>query len=715
MPIVRQALGSRFIVTSTIRRLQSTVNSSRLNLTKLNNTDGVSPIENQHNEQANEYTNQSHGFTRQNRAAAHPATLLKNKLTSELRKNNSSLLEIFNTFKMGVNEVCEENDNPEYFQKTFGLNKPLADLLTKSSNTNDADIDPYQILDTMCQLQVARSEHFEIVMDYFLKNGKFQDILALWVRYLQTITENPYSLNNKVEFKTAKGNNAYMNPHAKNLAITAVSYILLLENKPSLETLYDLLRLDKSLGQKIPFTSMKEVIDRELPEQYKVTASEGFNVLLKIFSKSDKEWFLRHIDNSLQVKKIDDLYHSYTYVKEDLDADILTRFMDKYTAFNQFDKTISIFNELKDQFKDNKSFQNRLLIAVGRLDSNINNVTSTNKLNRVLAVWNSIVKPSNPDASSYAALITALNDSGNFEHFKTVWSRDIPENIKENSEVKEAYLLSLLKSKNVSYKEIKDKIPENINSLELINAVLISIVLDAEVTRDQFKEFYSKRIRHEQDATTKKISNIQTTAIKMYADYKYYEHPENFQFELPLRDFNKSLAIIEEFLRVAPTLQSIELLYEQTKEPFDKRRFKAFAKATFLKNDIDIDFSEKIFRDFVKGAKSRELRSEGFQNMVETMIDGFCFIIRRNRDSSILLKIDTYCQLAENLNIQLGNRTLTRLLRTLANLSKNRATKFTEEESKFIENFLNSLEKNDSYVPSRSDIHAIKKFGLEPR
>ena len=128
--------------------------------------------------------------------------------------------------------------------------------------------------------------------------------------------------------------------------------------------------------------------------------------------------------------------------------------------------------------------QNELLIAVAALQSNNRQL----KLDRVLAIWNSMIK-SRANADSYAALIRALGVSGHVDQLQSIYENEIPNDYKNQSVVLEPYLTALVQHGKISYAELSSKLPPQIGSVSLVNAVLLQMIRD-DVPQAEWEKFY---------------------------------------------------------------------------------------------------------------------------------------------------------------------------------------------------------------------------------
>lgn len=646
----------------------------------------------------------------------HPVSKLGNGLNEQLKSPSIDLNEVYSTFTDELRQLSQDTTDPTSLQRSFGLNAPLIALLRKSTDKVNSKVDPYQILNTMCQYQVARSPHFEIVLRYLLTNESPQDVIALWVKYLETIAENPNALTQS--FRNRNGNN---NSHETNAALATLAYLLLPENKPDINVLYQILQFDKDAGQKISFSKVRFLVNSVLGSQpeRKLLAINGINSLFHQYVSCDKGSFLREIDQTLQFYHLQDLYNQYHDAgsdtaegKSDADPEILAKFMDKFVSFSKPNNAVKIFNDYKSL--DSPIIKEHLLIAVASLPANSRSL----RLDRILAVWNSLIKPTDPTASSFASLIQALGFSGNITQLQTIWNKEIPAEFKSNTKVIEAYLSAMLKySSKISYESIADKLPEKIESIDLINAVLIKMI-KGDVSMEKFDSFYSSQFMGKDEADTAEIQRrptVETLSIKMWANYHYTKDKSDFQFFRSIHQSNKNLlranAIVQSFVKVVTSIEPIRALYEQIKEPLDSRKYGYFIDAEFMKYDGEYEVAEQIFKDYLQACKDQPKKLDKF--VVEPLITGFCERAVREKDASFLLKVSTYVAFASKIGVELTYQTTAKILHVIAMLAKENSGNFDASEQKFIDSFLSDLAEMENFQPHSRDMDMLRNANIK--
>lgn len=649
-----------------------------------------------------------------NGAFIHPVAKLGNELSEQLDSSSKDSSEIFLSLKDELAQMSQDMKNPTLLQRSFGLNGPLVSLLKKTTNEKGSTVDPFQILNTLCEFQVARSPHFEVVLRYLLINGSPQDVIGLWVKYLETIAENPNALMQN--FRNRNGNN---NSHDTNVALTTLAYLSLAENTPDLNVLYQILQLDKDAGQQVPFnkvTFLNNAIFAEQPER-KQAIQQNLNELFYQYISSNKQSYLNRLETTLQPYHLQDLYEQYhTIVNEKTadgqllaDPEIVTKFMQKFVSFNKPNQAIKIFNSFKSL--ESPLLKNELLLAVAHLPANSREL----RMNRILAIWNSVIKPATPTASSYASLIEAIGISGNTSQLHTIWGKEIPADFKKDNKLMESYLFTVLRfNSKATFDSVANKLPEKIESIDLINAVLFKMVKN-NVSRDKFDSFYSHQFMKSSDTDGIQYNrrpNIETLAIKMWAGYSYAEDLSTFDFLKSISQSNKNLlkvnAIIEKFIRIVPSIMPVRELYSQVKEPLDTRKYGNFITAEFLKSDGDYKVAEQIFKEYLESSKAQKID----RFLVEPLIEGFCEHSIRHHDGSFLLKVSTYVAFASKVGSDLTYIITAKILHTLAILAKENSGKFGKSEKEFVDSFLESLVGIENFNPNTRDLDMLRKANI---
>lgn len=227
------------------------------------------------------------------------ATDLKN----ELKAPGSDINEVFNDFKEKMELLKQKLRNPSLMERSHLLANFSSELLQELSYKNkNMTIDPYQVLNTLCQYKLARSQHFTIVLKYLLHNQSAQDVIALWVKYLETISENPAILLQ----------NSSSHAHTQNIAITTIAYLSLPGNTVDIKILYRILQIDDKMGQILPFNIIRRMLNTECTSlEGRDLTMKNFNDLYYQYTVQDIGHFLNQIENAPRWIDLRDLYSQY--------------------------------------------------------------------------------------------------------------------------------------------------------------------------------------------------------------------------------------------------------------------------------------------------------------------------------------------------------------------------------------------------------------------
>lgn len=624
-----------------------------------------------------------------------------NEQTQEQKQENAdrNTNTIYQNFKESLESLNETS--PSSLHRSFGLNAPLTQLLKRSSIENGCHVEPFQILSTLCQFELARSHHFEIVLTHLIGRGYFQDAIALWVKYLECIAENPFTIS----LSSANRNESW-NSHENNQALATLAYTLLSGNVPDLQVLNSILQLDVNKQQTVPFAKAQKlstiVVKDPLQRQ---AAQNALSLLFRQYVASDKSSFLVQLDGVLQLRQLNELYSAYHSVKSTSnDPDILCKFMDKFVELNKPLEAITIYNQHKSL--DSSALQNKLLIAVAALQSNDRQL----KLDRILAIWNSILK-SKANADSYAALIRSLDVSGHVVQLQSIYRNEIPDGFKRQSVVLEPYLTALVHHGKIGYGALSSKLPPQIESVSLVNAVLLQMLRD-DVPQAEWENFY--RLQFIGGDAPHRPTSL-SLATRMWANWKFGpEDKKDFQFlksiAISSRDLIKSNSIIEHFIKIVPDIRPVRELFEQIRQPLASRKYALFLQSEFMKRNGDYQWAERIFKEYLKDCKNQLGKVDRY--VIEPMINGFDELAILQQDSSFLLKVSVYQSLAGKLNVTLSNQCLAKTLHAAAMLSKVKSGKFSHSEQEFLNEFLQNLSTVDNFNASSRDLDALRQSNV---
>lgn len=637
----------------------------------------------------------------------HPVSKLGEQLQLELKGGEGEGKEgkkidtnlIYRNFTESLETLNETSLSS--LHRSFGLNGPLTQLLKRSSSEDGSHVEPFQILNTMCQFELARTQHFEVVLKHLISKKQYEDAIALWVKYLESISENPFTIS-----QSSANRNENWESHENNVALATLAYTLLSGNVPDLQILSSILQLDASKNQTVPFGKAQKLARTIIDEPSQAeTVQESLSLLFRQHVACNKPSFLSQLDGILQLRQLKDLYAAYhsTNSKSD-DPEVLVKFMDKFVELQRPLEAITIYNQHKSL--DSSILQDELLIAVAALQSNNPQL----RLDRILAIWNSVIKQ-RANAESYGSLIRALNISGHVAQLRSIYENEVPREFKNQAVVLEPYLTALVQRGKINYAELSSKLPEQIKSVSLVNAVLLQMVRD-DVPQDKWEKFYQSQFI---GASAPHRPTTLSLAIRMWANRKFEpKDRKDFQFlqsvSISSRDLIKSNSIIQHFTEIVPDIYPVRELFEQIKLPLDSRKYAIFLQSEFVKKNGDYQVAEQIFKQYLTDCKNQLNKVDRF--VIEPMINGFNELAIVQQDSSFLLKIATYQALSDKLNVTLSNQCLARTLHASALLSRAKSGKFSPNEKEFLNDFLQKLSLVDNFNASPKDLDALRQSNV---
>lgn len=640
----------------------------------------------------------------------HPVAQLSRDLTQALR-GPLGANDAYKTFKDGLYELSQSLDQPEHtLQRSFGLNSVLVQLLEASKaglkgsaarDGGDATTlppNPYEILATMCENNLARDAHFEVVLEYLLLGQSPQDVLGLWVKYLETIAENPKAVT-------------YGAHHTNNMALASIGYLFLPDNVPDLSVVAQVLKQDGHLD-KIPFSRIRYLLGK-LPFTADVRnqASHNLDQLMFQFAHTNKPSFLQHLKSLRQEKDVYHLFQTYARVAKEankpMDPEVVAAFMTALVHFGKPQLALNCFNTTKQQGDPELPVDNALLVTVASLPVSRLRAREE-KLKRIEAIWNSVILPrqATVDVSSYNALATALGISRNCDKVQQLWNQEIPAKMKEDQELLEAYLTALCGSRDTALEDIKNKLPARINSIKLANAVLARMAKEKS-PESEIDSFYRAQFT---DADAPLQPNFETLGIKMYVNSLNTNNPE-FQFLRSIskskKDINTTNAIFERFIKVCPDIETIRKLFLEIEEPLDAKKYGLMIFAEFYNGNYAE--AETVFKKFVTKAKSLNMVSRA---ILDPIINGFCDLCLKSGDAGYLSRVELYMQIAKKARGQLSYNAASRVVYTLATMAKNRKSKFTAQELKHIETILQDILEMENFTPLKKNLDILKENGV---
>ena len=662
------------------------------------------------------------------RPRVHPVSALGITLNQEL-KDNKDIGDVYTKFNEGVAKLKTAKNGEERLQNSYGLTSVISRMLQTSIADKESKVDPYEILNNICDSHLARSQHFLIVMKYFLSSKLPQDVMSLWIKYLGLITENPSIA------LPYRGRNT----HKDILAITTVAYLLLPNNTPDINVLNQILQAKgandassalTSFDNSIPITLIRPTIFQMVNKKDIPTALKNSDNLLFQYISQNKDWFKRELSEGTDLKVTANYYDIYkgsiAAVSESApDVGIVTKFMESFVSLNRPNVAVKVYNDFKPSFKDNADdmalLNDELLVIVAHLQSNSNIYRAT----RIQAIWNSLITANEPIAPhSYVKLFDALLVTKNIDEVESTWENEVPAALKKNQDILEAYLNAVLRLGRFKPQEkALAMLPTNIRSSELINAVLLKVLAEPEFKLDKFSKILDKYYGSpgSNNDQIKRLPNHEALAIKMFGNYVGSTDRPNFKFLNsvginPRSDFLRQQRIVDDFISISPSIEPIRALFAEIREPINSKKYKQAIDAEFAKRDGSAADAEALFREYldrsanVGGSKS-EIKAQFIRGLIDSMIVGFCNISVRERSLRYMTKIHEYYSLMGEINSHAANTTDVAMLHTYATLVRIQKEKINEPEKKYITEFLSALEKRKFYA-NQGELRTLKFEGI---
>lgn len=662
------------------------------------------------------------------RPRVHPLSELGNTLNQEL-KDKTDVSDVYAKFNEGVTKFKNTRNGEERLQKSYGLTSAISRMLQTSIVDKQSKVDPYEILNNICDSHLARSQHFLIVMKHFLSNKLPQDVMSLWIRYLSLITENP---------GIALPYNGKDN-HKDIVALTTVAYLLLPNNTPDIKVLNQILQVKDAsdasnvlaaFDNSIPITLIRPTIFQMVNKNEMQKALKKSDKLLFQYISNNKDWFKKELSEGTDAKltlNYYDIYRDATTGSSEAEPDvsIVSKFMEAFVSFNRPNISVKVYNDFKPSFKDNadamRLLNDELLVVVADLPSNSN----IYRASRIQAIWNSLIKADETIAPhSYAKLFDALLLSKNIEEVEATWETEVPAAFKKDQTVLEAYLNAVLRLGRFKPQEkALSLLPATIKSSDLINAVLLKELSEPEFKFDKFSKtldtYYGST--NSKDGQVRRLPNPEALAIKMFGNYIASNDKPSFQFLNsiginPRTDFLRQQRIVDYFISISPSIEPIRALFAEIKEPVNSKKYKQAIDAEFSKRDGSAADAEALFRDYLdkselsKGGKSA-IRAQYVRGLIDSMIVGFCDVSMRERSLRYMTKIHEYYSLMDEINSRVANSTDVAMLHAYAMLARIQKKKINEPEKKYITDFLAALEKRKFHA-NQGDLRILRFEGI---
>lgn len=656
-----------------------------------------------------------------------PIFELGDRLHSEL-KEKKDINDVYSDLKEGILKFQTSNFPESRLSNSFGLNSVISKIIQMSIRDHNSKIDPYEVLNNVCDSHLARPHHFEIVMEYFLLNKQPQDVMSLWIKYLSLITENPRLA---VPFRGR-------DPHKNIVALTSVAYLLLPNNLPDIAILKQILqtRDPKDIANdntapfdnSIPIDLIASVIYQNVKHNNQAIALKNFQTLFMKYVSENGEWLKRELESSIDLRMTQNYYNYYKnsigeFDNSEFDSQIVAEFMKTFISLGKPNLAVRCYNDFNPVFKERTDkmikLNNSLLIAVADLPANSKNY----KFTRVQAIWNSLIKTSDEiQADSYISLIDALKISKNLEELENIWADEIPIIMKKDQGVFEAYLNAVLRLKHsISLEELEKKLPTQLVNINLINMVLLKNIQSENFKMDKFNSTYDKYFGStisNGDGTSKQLPNTETLAIKMLASYTAAADKSEFEFLKSANissksDFNRFLAILQDFVNVTQNIAPVRTLFNEVCLPLNSRKYRLFINAEFMKRDGSPLEAEALLKDYldksemVKDGKKSPIKAQYIRELLEAMTSGYCQLSLRKHSFKYVPKIDEYYKSIKELGSSVGNSTLVTILHAYTTLCRFSENKPTKSELHVINKFLMDLEK-EAFKVNQSDLRVLK-------
>ncbi|KAM3163248.1 Meiotic sister-chromatid recombination-protein 6, mitochondrial [Lachancea thermotolerans] len=642
--------------------------------------------------------------------AVHPVSQLSREVSKELTDRRSSLA-AFDLFKTKVNDLSQTLSNSQYtLQRSFGLNSALTQLLQASkaelagragSGGSAADSgrqlppDPFEILTVMCEYGLARDAHFQVVLEHLVAANRPQEVLGLWVKYLETLAENPKAVT-------------YGSHHANNVALASVGYLQLPGNSPKLAELAQILNLAEKEDQ-IPILRIRYLVDTlKLGSAVRSSVIENFGALLLEFSHVCQAEFRRQLLSMEQVADLQKLFTALTSAAEKssqgLDASNVALFMDAFIGCKKPQQAIKCFNVAKEKNCVGEPVKNSLLIAVANLPVYGKDMRDQ-KATRIEAVWNSYISeaPEKISVSSYTALLAALGESRNFNKLQQLWSSEIPKELKSDQDLLETYLLFQCYKRDFSFEKMRDQIPEKLRSIKLANEILFKMAQE-KVPENVITEFYRQQFV---DTSAPLKPDSKSLALKMYINFLYTKDPE-FQFMKSIskskNDVNTTNSIFKRFVEFCPDIEITKKLFDEIKYPLDSRKYGYMITAESRAGDITA--CEEIFKKFVQETKNPSTITRA---ILDPIIDAACEQCVAEKSAASLEKAHIYATFAKKAQKMLSFQSASKIIHTLALLVRSLDGKLSPQQDEAVKELLEDVHSVKNFSPSTRDLETLTR------
>lgn len=672
------------------------------------------------NNDINDNNDSNDNSRRYNRGGFNKQILQLNKQLSQRlnqSKNLSESYQIFNDlilyFESKYNKPNMVNNGQSVFNNTRYLNTTLTRLFKQSLSQAEPQVDPYQLLSDYCLHHLARPNHFFTLMKQYLIEKRYQDVLSLWVKYLDSLPT----------FRIDQ----FLYIHKGIQTYTIIAYLSLNSTQftPDLKYLLTFLNI-----QDIDIVNLYERI--KLSNFITGTSDNAnqfiwtnFDSLLKQYLHLHSKAFQKRIKDSINVSELESMYRIYErYVAGDdtkPNVDILIAFIKRFISLDSAPLAMRVFDTFKERMVDPQeklSLNNQLLYIVSRLGGGRNGTT---KRQMIQAVWNTYFKMEyfqKPiPIESYCSLFESLTDAKEFKVLENIWDHELPANVKSDHIIKQCYLSCFLKDKKqeMTYENMVKRLEEEsmVQYPKLIKVILLKIILDPKTKKEQYIEVWDK---YKQVVENEIDSDF--VAIDILSNYRYSTNKDDFNFMQALNNDKHSQhkpLVIESFITMVPTIHPIRKMYHQLKQyENDPSIIRMFIDAEFKKNSGDVNVADSIVKDYIFNATS-ELRDYTQLNLEEKLkikliLDCIITNCSRNNAKEDIDMILKYITIANQWSITLQNSTIYQVIRRLKKL---KVTKLPATMQQNVRDFLELItSKKIRFKLNDEDMKRFKQMEL---
>lgn len=633
---------------------------------------------------------------------------LNDKLSQEIN-NAGSLAESYNRFNNLILDFESKHNNPQMvsnggsvFNNTKFLNSTLTRLFKQSLDAKQpAAVDPYQLLNDFCIHHLARPNHFYTLMRYYLTGKRYQDVLNLWVKYLDTL---PTFNVKRFDFI-----------HSGIQSYAIIAYLSLggAQFKPDLKFLLE-------------FLNVEDIDIVKVFERVKMSKFGSNEFTWSHFTSIARQYLTLHSNeftNKVRVEtnplELDNMYKVYEKcVNDDFkpDVKVLSIFIDRFLACDSAPLAMKVFDSFKDVVtspEDKLILNNKLLFIVAHLGS------KTSKKQMIQAVWNTYFKMQyfqKPIPTvSYCALFLALRSCYQYQVLDNIWKFELTDELKNDPLIKQCYLACLLTDKKleITYKELLERLEKQgpIDYPELIKSILLKVILNPKTNKEQFMEHWNKYQK-----IIESNNDPQFVAINMLSQYRYAVSKDEFNFIETLTKESGSQSktlIIEQFVEIVPSIHPLRKLYQQLKQNNDPELTKMFIAAEFTKQKGEVQVADSIVKDYIfsvtAGLRDYTKINSQDKQKIKIVLDAFINSCARKHDEDIMTVLK-YISIADKWSIVLQNSTIYQIVLRLKKLD---VSNLSPEAKEDIAGFLKRIySRRFRFTLKSEDFEKFKSMGL---